>query len=263
MLLESGDVPPLLLIEADRNLQALFTALLADEGYNLVLASSLEEAMEQVEKQAFALVLAEVFPGAASLDLLRARALRSLIYPVPLALLSRLPLPKTEKQTDFAFVLPMPFNIEECLSLIATTLNTPLSVEQQAQAQVFQRLLAAIEALDWEGLAELHTDDVICVPPQHSRGTSGRWIEGKAAFRSWAEHLFQTYQQLQVGATLVAATPRGLAARYTMRWQEQAGPMQRAGTLFLRFTGTRICQVGIRISLPPLSGEFAPPLRTA
>lgn len=61
-----------------------------------------------------------------------------------------------------------------------------------------------------------------------------------------------TYQQLRVSTPI-------LAARYTMHWQEPAGPMQRAGTLFLRFQGERICQVGIRIILPPHLGEPASP----
>ena len=107
-------------------------------------------------------------------------------------------------------------------------------------------------------MAELHTDNVICVPPEHSRGTSARWVQGKAAFRIWAERLFQTYQQLRVSRTLLAATPRGLAARYTMHWQEREGPVQRTGTLFLRFQGERICQVGIRITLPSLPGASVP-----
>lgn len=249
----SGDVPLLLLIEEDPGLRSLFTDLLTGEGYALAFASSLEEGFQRVDEQTFSLVLADVFLGPASPELQRAHMLRARIYPVPLAVLARLSLPPTEKQTDFAFVLPLPFSIEACLSLIATTLNRPLSAEQHAQAQVVHRLLETIEAGDWEALAALHTDDVICVPPEHSRGTSARWVEGKAAFRIWAERLFETYRQLQVGTTLLAATPRGLAVRYTMHWQEPDGLVQRAGTLFLRFRGERICQVGIRISLPPLT----------
>ena len=99
-----------------------------------------------MEEQTFALVMADVFLGPSSSDLQLAHTLRSRIYPVPLAVLARLPLPPTEKQADFAFVLPLPFNIEACLSLIATTINTPLSAEQQAQTQVVQRLIEAIEA---------------------------------------------------------------------------------------------------------------------
>jgi hypothetical protein len=61
-----------------------------------------------------------------------------------------------------------------------------------------------------------------------------------------------------VSTTVLAATPRGVAVRYTMHWQEPDGPVQRAGTLFLRFHGERICQVGIRITLPPLTQTPAP-----
>jgi CheY-like chemotaxis protein len=254
----SGNGPLLLLIEEDPGLQSLFTELLTEEGYELVCARSLEEGFRRVEEQTFALVLADVFLGPSSRELPRTHALRSRIYPVPLALLAHLPLPLTEKQTDFAFVLPLPFNIEDCLSQIATTLDTPLSAEHHAQAQVVQRLLEAIEAGNWEAMTALHTNDVICVPPEHSRGTSARWLEGQAAFRNWAMRLVQTYQQLRVRMNPPAATPRGLAVRYTMHWQEAGGPVQRAGTLFLRFRGERICQVGIRINLPPLSVALAP-----
>jgi DNA-binding NtrC family response regulator len=136
---------PLLLIEDDPGLRSLFTELLTEEGYNLVFAGSLEESFRCVEEQSFALVLADVFLGPDSPDLARAHALRARIYPVPLALLAHLPLPPTEKQTDFSFVLSMPFDIEDCLRLIASTIHTPLSAEHHAQAQVVHRLLEAIE----------------------------------------------------------------------------------------------------------------------
>jgi CheY-like chemotaxis protein len=259
MRLGSGDAPPLLLIEPDHGLQALFTALLSEEGYGLVLATSFEEGFRLVEEQTFALVLADVWMGHASLDLEQAHALRAGVYPVPVAILSRVPLPPSAKPVAFAFVLPLPFNLDTCLSLIATTLNTPLNAQQEAQAQVVDHLLEAIEAGDWQALAALHTEDVICVPPEHSRGTSARWVQGQVAFRTWAERLFETYQLLRVSTTWLAATPRGLAVRYTMHWQERVGPVQRAGTLFLRFQGERICQVGVRITLPALAVRPDPP----
>lgn len=192
MRTESEDTPALLLIEEDPGLQALFTALLTDEGYELAVAATFEEGFRLVEEQTFALVLAEVRGGHAFPDLQQAHALRARIYPVPVAVLSRLPLPPTAKAAAFAFVLPLPFDLDTCLSLIATTLNTPLNQAQQAQAQVVQRLLEAIEAGDWEALVALNTEDVICVPPEHSRGTSARWVQGQAAFHTWAERLFHT-----------------------------------------------------------------------
>ena len=262
MQTETEDTPALLLIEEDPGLRRFFIDLLTEEGYGLVVAATFEEGFRLVEEQSFALVLADVRGGHTSTDLQQAHALRVRIYPVPVAVLSRLPLPPTAKAAAFAFVLPLPFNIDECLGLIATTLTKPLSAAQQAQAQVVRRLLAAIEAGDWQALVALHTDDVICVPPEHSRGTSARWVQGQAALRTWAERLFQTYQQLRVSTTFLAATPRGLAVRYTMHWQERDSPVQRAGTLFLRFQGDRICQVGIRITLPPSLKELTLSLRT-
>lgn len=148
----SGDLPPLLLIEPDQGLQALFTALLTEEGYDLVLANSFEEGFRLVEEQAVALVLADVWMGRTSQDLEHVHALRARVYPVPVALLTRVPLPTSAKPEAFAFVLPLPFNLDACLSLIATTLNTPLSAEQHAQAQVVHQLAAAIEAGDLEAL---------------------------------------------------------------------------------------------------------------
>ena len=251
MRIGSGDTPLLLLIEDDPDLRSLFTDLLTAEGYDLVCAGSLEEGFRRVEEQSFALVLADVCLGIVSADLVRARALCTRIYPVPLALLACLPLPPTEQRAEFAFVLPMPFEIEDCLRLVASAIHSPLNAVQHAQEQVVHQLVAAIEAGDWEALAALHTDDVICVPPEHSRGTSTRSLEGKDAFRIWAERLLRSYQQLRVRTTLLATTPRGLAVRFTMHWQEPDGPVQRVGTLFLRFQGVRICQVGVRITLPP------------
>lgn len=262
MQTEVVDTPSLVLIEDDPGLRRFFLDLLTEEGYELVVAATFEEGFRLVGEQTFALVLADVRVDHTFPDPQQAQALRARIYPVPVAVLSRLPLPPTAKAAAFAFVLPLPFDLDACLSLIATTLNTPLNQAQQAQAKVVQRLLAAIEAGDWQALVALHTDDVICVPPEHSRGTSVRWVQSQAALRLWAERLFQTYQQLRVSTTFLAATPRGVAVRYTMHWQEPDGPVQRAGTLFLRFQGERIAQVGIRITLPPHPREPSPPLLT-
>ena len=128
----SENTPPLLLIEPDPDLQTFFTALLREEGYALVPVATLEEGFGLVEEQAFALVLAEVRVGHAFPDLQQVQALRARDYPVPVAVLARLPLPPSAKPTEFAFVLPLPFNIEACLGLIATTLNTPLNATQHA-----------------------------------------------------------------------------------------------------------------------------------
>lgn len=153
-----GDVPPLLLIEPDPGLRRLFTTFLTEEGYDLVLASTLEEAFRLVEVQTFALVLADGWMGHASSDLEQAHALRARVYPVPVAALARLPLPASTKPEAFAFVLLLPFNIDVCLSLIATTLNTPLNVAQQARAQI--------------------------VPPPHSSHRGGRLASpGGVAYR--------------------------------------------------------------------------------
>lgn len=98
---KSEGVPLLLLIEEDPGLQRLFTDFLTEEGYDLVCAASLEKGFRRVEEQTFALVLVDVFLGPASTELARAQALRARIYPIPLALLAR---------------LPLPFSIEACLA---------------------------------------------------------------------------------------------------------------------------------------------------
>jgi DNA-binding response OmpR family regulator len=125
MLPGSEDAPRLLMVEDDWSLRSLFTDLLTAEGYALTFASSLEEAMRLADGRAFALILVDLFVGHPAPDLPRLCALRARSFPVPLAVLTYLPLPDLAHLVEVAFVLPMPFDIDACLSLIATTLRAP------------------------------------------------------------------------------------------------------------------------------------------
>src|SRR5579859_4283512 len=65
-----------LLVEDDRDLRATLALLLSEAGYQVHLASSLDEAHIQVERRSFALVLVGIYIDYAQHQLARLRELR-------------------------------------------------------------------------------------------------------------------------------------------------------------------------------------------
>ena len=260
MYTESKGAPSLLLIEDDPGLRSLFAALLTEAGYTYTFAWSLEEARYLADEHTFALVMADLFLDGTMQHL---RDFCALIHPIPLALMTRLPLAQTIDLPAIAFILSMPFDIEEYLGQIAAAINVPLDAEQQRQVEQARQYLAALEVLDWDSLLQLCTEDVIFIPPARSRIISSPWIQGGAAFRASTEAIKQHYPQVHYLDLVFAATPNGLAVRYINQWQTPEGPKELASTTLLYFQGDLIRQVGQRTESAtfPRGAISAPNLR--
>ena len=255
MYTESKGIPSLLLIEDDPGLRSLFAALLTEAGYTYTFAWSLGEARHLANEHTFALVMADLFLDDALITMQHLRDFCALIHPIPLALMTRLPLAQTTDLPEIAFILSMPFDIEEYLGQIAAAINAPLDTEQQRQVQQARQYFAALEVLDWDSLLQLCTEDVIFIPPARSRIISSPWIQGGAAFRASTEAIRQHYPQVRYLDLVSAATPHGLAVRYINQWQTPQGPKELVSTTLFYFQGDLIRQVGQRVNLPPFPEE--------
>lgn len=239
---------PLLVVEANPDIGDILSLVLAEEGYQIHHASSLEEALVLVDEHMFQLILADVFlvgPGA-PLDILQ--LLRRRAWPIPVALLTTQKLQAEEiKRQGFAFLLPMPFDLEDLLARIAETLRCPLSPEQQRQLQIAERYCLAASARDWETLLSLCTEDVACYPPADALITRSRKMSGKAAFRDYLERCFGSDEQRSIRELAIHVRPKGLGVRYVYAWVASDGQERRgAGHFHLHFRGEQICQVSLR-----------------
>ncbi len=261
MLTRASHPLPLLVVTADDELRALFAEMLTEEGYQAHVAASLEESLQRANEQAFALVLADLFVGRSPHDFTAARILRRRVHPTPMGLMTTHPLaPELAHQAGFAFVLPMPFELEDCLSQIAQALNHPLSQAQQAQAAILNSYFAAMLAQNWEGALALCMDDLAFYPPRLGMTRPARRLDGKTAALDYLQKAARRTTLLALTSLLIYSSPRGLVARWTGVWGLTNGSsLRRVSTTTFRFRGERISQVGLGDPLPGSNGQAARP----
>jgi DNA-binding response OmpR family regulator len=97
----------ILLVEEDRDLQDTMIDLLNEEGYELCIVPTLEEALAQLEVSTFALVLADLFAGRSPHSFTAAHILRRRAWPIPVGLLTSIESSReSTRQTDFSFSCP-------------------------------------------------------------------------------------------------------------------------------------------------------------
>src|SRR5690348_1200717 len=122
----------ILVLEPDDALRSLLAEMLREEGYQVSVAASLAEGLVWVETQSFALILANLFAGrypAGSFT--PAHTLRRRVQPTPVGLLMTQPLSAEEAQrAGFAFVLSLPFELEDLFSLVAVALHRSFTTVQ-------------------------------------------------------------------------------------------------------------------------------------
>jgi ketosteroid isomerase-like protein len=163
------------------------------------------------------------------------------------------PLSAAEAQrAGFAFVLWLPCELEDLLSLVAEALHHSFTAEQERQADVVRRYLAAQAAEDWESLLALCLPDVRYYPAPASVGTTARRLQGQTALRAYGEATAQHLHQVSHADLCLYARPKGLVAQYTSQWFTSDGRRQQVSTrLLFHFVGESISQIGVR---PHLGG---------
>lgn len=252
--------PRLLLVSGNTDLQEVFADVLGEEGYDLRIASTLEEALALADQMAFALVLSELYAGISAHSFAPSHVLRRRVAPTPVALLT------TETHLDgmdlsrFAFVQTMPFDLETLLGAIAAVLDRPVCPERARQVRVARQYFAALETEDWPALLALCTEDVVYYPPHASRMTTSRRLVGKDALRDYSARAATHYRSVSFRDLRLYDVPKGLAARYTGYWVTPEDRRHQAShTMFFRFEGELIARVGVSVHLeaaPVINGAL-------
>lgn len=242
----------ILLIEEDRDLQDTLSDLLGEEGYELRIVSTLEEALAQLDLCTFTLVLADLFAGRSPHSFTAAHILRRRAWPIPVGLLTSVSSSREAMQkADFSFVLSMPFELDNLLLSIAAALNQPFTEEQARQAQTIRPFLKAVETADWKTLTWLCTEDLIYYPPRQSPPASTRKVQGLKAYYDYVEATRRKFCGFVFEDVRMYAMPKGLAIRYLGTWLGEDDTICRLpGVTLFRFEGERIWQVKAHWSNP-------------
>lgn len=105
--------PAILVVAPDQELQTILREVLTEEGYVVVAVASLEEASQQIDERAFALILADLFVGPSKHAFTPAHLLRRRAWPTPMGLLSAVPSlsPEAAHAAGFACMISMPFEL--------------------------------------------------------------------------------------------------------------------------------------------------------
>lgn len=251
--------PPLLIVEHDPSLSELLDALLTGEGYRVVCASSLPQALALTEDQVFDGILTTLFPQSGQNPLLSVEPLRVQTYPTPIAVLSRYFVSAREaEQRGYATVLELPFRIEEVLQALASCINRPFSAERASQAQLIQAYLDALAQEDWERLRSL------CLPTVQYHHLTPSWLspatalEGIERFLAYAQAARQLLPGYRLEHAAVFEQRGQLLARYGCSWLGRDGQRQAmAGSVVFRFAGERIAQIGVTLHRQRLQALLA------
>lgn len=249
----------ILLVESDPSLVSLLSEVLGDIGCAVSVAESLEAVPAQLTRETFALVLADVYAGSSRAgSFTPAHRLRRQVAPTPLGLLMTVPFAAEEtRRAGFAFVIPMPFDLDSLLTQVAITLQPTLSPQDEQRIQAVERSFAAREAEDWQALLELCTEDVVWYPPTASSIHLAGRRQGQAALRASLASAAQAMHAQTFLHPYYVAVPKGLVVRYLRCWTTPEGVRQRETQVALfHFRGERICQIGTRPLVTTLSAHL-------
>jgi CheY-like chemotaxis protein len=239
-------LPRILIVERDDELLQALATLLQEEGYEVFAAPSLNDALKQLDSQVFSLALVDLFARYAPRAFTEGHILRRRAHPTPIGLLTTQNLaPEEATHQGFAFLLREPFEIEDLLSLVATTIKQPLSLEQQRLAQIVWRFFTALQNADWQTIATLCTEDLAYYPATSSSLTLQRKIQGLSAYIAYAEAARCTMPDSHYDNIMTFARPKGLAARFRVSWTSPGGTHQQmTGATLFHFREERISQIG-------------------
>ncbi len=242
----AADVPRILVVEHDQSIAELLLAFLKGEGYEPILASSPEQALERMNEQIFHLVLTDLFietprhPFAQTRNLLK----HSLLTPIGLVTGWQVS-PEAAGRQGFAFLLRKPFDLDLLLAEIDACLRQTLTPEQERQLQVLKRFMAAFQARDRETQRQLLTEDVTYYSPL--RALAARGVRGQSALLAYLQESPTRYRNVSFDEFLFSPRRKGWAMRYRSRWFMPDGSQQNlVGALLFHFRGEQIHRVGIQ-----------------
>lgn len=240
--------PRLLIVEDDRETRDVVLDLLAEEGYTVICAASLDEALAQVNNQVFDLVLADVVGWTADAPLQAVERLRDQAQPTPVSLLTSWNLhEEAVKAQGFVRLLKKPFDLADLLTLVAELVARPLTPEQERQADVVRRYCEAIDAHDWQVCAALCREDARYYPTPNSIFDRKQEVIGRAALVEQLEYNAVVAPDIHYLSYSLYGRPEGIAVRYLATIGTPNHRKQFAGSILFQVEGEQVVQIGYRL----------------
>ena len=240
--------PRLLVVEDDKEICDIMLDVLAEEGYAVSGAASLDKALAQVNTQVFDLILADVIGWTAQAPLQAVERLRDQAQPTPVGLMTGWNLSEEAiKEKGFACLVKKPFDLDDLLSLVAEVVARPLTPEQERQAQVVRRYCEAIDAHDWQACAALCRDDVYYYPSPNSLFDRKQEVIGRAALLEQLEYNSVVAPDVHYEAYSLYGRPGGMAVRYLATIGTPERRTSFVGSILFHLEGEQIVQIGYRL----------------
>lgn len=244
-------VGKILLIEDDADTREAMVELLVDEGFVVDTASNVLQALPEVSKKSYSLIVADVWDRGVSrweeID-----RLVDLADPSPVAACTASRTRPTQAILErLAFYLEKPFAAERLLMLASEHCGNEENIERyRPQAEGY---FAALTRKDWKALGALCTDDVAYFfPAVHPK--FGRRVDGRDAFLKFSEETFQQFPDVAFEITSIAPLARGVVVGYRSTWNRaSASPQSVEGAVVLRIEGDKISRIGIRMDVSQLT----------
>lgn len=240
----------LLVVDDDTDLRAFMQDLLIEEGYDVDVGATMDEALALLDTRLYHLVLTDLLSHSISAPLRSAQIILAHSRPTPVVALTGWTIsPMEVTRAGLACLIPKPFDLTDLLSMIAAHIEPRLSATQQRQAETLRRFCDAINAGDVSESLSVCADDLRIFGPQEPLGETGATVAGQAACRAFIEDALHDQPSLRIDAYMMYPHEHGLALRYQKSWSASGMPSGRAttsGALFVRFNDGRISQIEMR-----------------
>lgn len=238
--------PRLLVVEHDASLSLLLETLLREEGFAVVTASSVKQALALTQEQVFNVIFTALFPRGQQEPLASLEPLRLQTHPTPIGLISDAFVSQAEaQQRGYAAVLELPFRIEDVLRALSTCLNRLLSPEHAQQAQLISRFLDAVGRGEWEVVRRLCLPTLWYAPLTPGLFTT-KALHGIEDYVAYAQTVHQQLPGFHIEHAVVFKQQGRLVTRVGCSWHGREGQrLALAGSVLCRFAGERISQIGV------------------
>jgi DNA-binding response OmpR family regulator len=128
--------PCLLIAEDEDEIREALQFVLSEEGYQVMAATSLAEALALLHEQTFDFVLTDLFHTPGHPPLHSVQPLLTQAAPTPIGIMTAWNLSEQEvHQAGFACLIQKPFDLDAVMATIASVINKALTPEQVKQAR--------------------------------------------------------------------------------------------------------------------------------
>jgi CheY-like chemotaxis protein len=250
-------MPRVLVADEDFDTRELLAALLREEGYEVVVADSAATAFLALEEARFDAVLVDSLESWPDNQFGAAERIAGHAAPAPVLLHTawRAPFCKAPEAAGFASVLFKPAQTAEVLLRIASAIGGALPRTSAAEAEAVHAYFERLSACDWDGVANLCSQDVVYLLPGENKLSAT--IEGRQQFRDFTEQTFAQFPSARFTEVAVYRTPEGLAATYLGSFQTGGTRHELPGRVLFRFDAqSRISRIQVGLNADKLLSKL-------